>query len=54
MKCKNCGKTPAELTDIEVTGGKEIQMMLCEACVEDLKTYGEFTHGKYMDWSQGE
>ena len=54
MKCENCGQSPAETTPIECEGGKEITMGLCEGCIEDLNTYGEFTHGKYKDWSQGD
>lgn len=52
--CENCGKSSADLTPVEVEDGKEFQMLLCESCIEDLNTYGEFTHGKYKDWSKAE
>ena len=54
MKCKNCGASPAEPTPIECEGGRDIVMPLCEACIEDLNTYGEFTRGDYKAWSQGD
>jgi protein-arginine kinase activator protein McsA len=54
MKCENCGNSPAEPTPIDCGGGREITMRLCETCVEDLETYGEFTRGKYKSWSEGE
>jgi hypothetical protein len=52
-RCENCGGKPAEPTDIDCEDGREIVMRLCKACIDDLNACGEFTRGKYKDWSQG-